>query len=32
MIVWIVIGVCVGFFGGMVVGYLAFDPRFDKQQ
>lgn len=23
MLAWIVIGLCIGFFGGMVVGYVA---------
>ena len=30
MLTWVVIGVCIGFFGGMMVGYVAFSPKFER--
>lgn len=30
MLAWITIGVCIGFLGGMIVGYVSFSPKFEK--
>jgi hypothetical protein len=27
---WCVILMCIAFFGGMIIGYVAFNPRFEK--
>ena len=27
---WVVILMCIAFFGGMVIGYVAFNPKFEK--
>lgn len=27
---WVIILMCISFFGGMIIGYVAFNPKFEE--